>query len=232
MKKLWRFVLNRGKKQTLVQDSTNPYVAARNEWNLRYGDVIQAKYNWQIAAGLSLLCNLFLILGFIYLSSQSRYIPYAVKVDSLGHFTYGGPLTEFKQVTPLEINAFLRRYILQARAILIDPFAQKNAVEFVYAVSSPMTRRILDHFYQVNNPFEKAKEEIIEVNVTSVLQKSSHTWQVAWVDVHRNLQGDVTQQKSWEALITISQHAIKEARLLNINPLGIYVDHISWTEES
>jgi hypothetical protein len=56
----------------------NPYMvqyhAARREWNERYGDLIQAKRNWQLTAFGSLTLAALLGLGLIWQGAQSRIV--------------------------------------------------------------------------------------------------------------------------------------------------------------
>lgn len=56
----------------------NPYLAARQEWNERYGDAIAAARSWRLAALLASSVCLVLAAGSIYLGSQSALVPYIV----------------------------------------------------------------------------------------------------------------------------------------------------------
>lgn len=212
--------------------SDNPYIAARLEWNYLFSDLMKAKTNWQWVALLSLIANLLLIAGFIWVSLQSKYIPYAIKVDQLGNVLFSDFLTHEKTITPLEVNAFLRQYLINARSILLDSFAQKRAIDFVYSVSLPAVRKCLDNHYQEQDPFKIAKQELVEVQVTAVIQKSASTWQVDWVEVHRSLNGQVLNQSHYEALVTICHQCIKNPELLNTNPLGIFIRQLNWAQQN
>ncbi len=210
---------------------SNPYLAARHEWNAMFGDLIKAKYNWQRIAFIILLANILLIAALIWLSGQSRYIPYAVKVDALGNSSFSGYLTHTNVVNPLEINAFIRRYITNARSVIADAIAEKQALDFIYAASTENTAKTLNDFYQKNSPFKSAQQTTVEVAVNAVLQKSDKTWQVSWTEVQRDLDGRILNQTHWESLITVSQHPINDESILNLNPLGLFVERISWTQQ-
>jgi type IV secretion system protein VirB5 len=173
-----------------IQLSNNPYLSARFEWNALFGDIRKSKQQWLITAYLSLGANVLLIIGMIMLSLQTHIVPYVIKVDQLGNALNAGFLDKEKKITPLEVNAFLRQYLINARSVITDPFAEKRAIDFVYSASLPPTRKILDTFYRETNPFVTAKQELVEVDIQGVIQKSACTWQINWIEIHRGLDGD------------------------------------------
>lgn len=231
LKSAWQKDLSKELSLDLSTQSVNPYIAARQEWNAMFGDLVKAKYNWQRIAFIVAIINLSLTLGFLWLASQSRYIPYVVKVDALGNSNFAGYLTHTLTISPLETNAFIRRYITNTRAVIADPIAEKQALDFVYATSTENTTKILNDFYQKNSPFKTAQQITIEVVVNAVLQKSDKTWQVSWTEIQRDLEGRIVSQTHWEALLTVAQHKTNDANILNLNPLGLFVEHMSWTQQ-
>jgi type IV secretion system protein TrbF len=214
-----------------IRATHNPYLEARLEWNHLFGDIRKAKYQWQWVTAIALFANLLLIVGIGVLAFQNKLMPYVVKVDQLGNALYAGFLDAEKTITPLEVNAFLRRYIVDARSVIADAFAEKKAVDFVYSVSLPSARKHLDDFYRASNPFVLAKQFLVEVQIQGVIQKSSHTWQVDWAEIHRGLEGQPLYQHHFEALLTIAHMTVQNQELLNTNPLGIYIQHISWAQQ-
>lgn len=211
--------------------SQNPYLAGKNEWYSMYGDIIKGKHNWQVAAWLSLVVNIILVIGFIIMASQSHYIPYAVKIDKLGNSTFGGYLSKSESLNPIVVNAFVRRYISEVKSVVADPVAQKQQIKYVYAVSKGSAKNHLDEFYHTHNPFEISHDKTIEVQVNSVLQNSDHSWQVNWTEIHRSLTGQEMMSVAWESNIRVKHKAINsdDADILNINPFGLFIDHISWS---
>ncbi len=232
MKKLKKLLsTNNQELAAQIAATQNPYLKARLEWNELWGDTLKAKSQWRWIACLALLANSFLVLGLIFLSLKSQYLPYVVKVDDLGNALYGGFLNQEKTITPLEINAFLRNYLVNARSVMLDAFAEKRSIDFVYSVSLPPARKLLDDYYRNNNPFVVSQQELVEVQIKGVVQKSSKTWQVDWEEIHRSSEGELLKQTRFEALITIAHLSVKNVELLNSNPLGIYIQHISWAEQ-
>src|SRR4029453_14399671 len=62
----------------------NPYLAARREWDERYGDLITRARNWRTMALLSGLIAPLPSAGVVWLSARSRVVPCVVLMDSLG----------------------------------------------------------------------------------------------------------------------------------------------------
>lgn len=62
----------------------NPYLAARQEWNERYGSYVKAAAAWRIVGITGMLMA---VIGFsyaLYQSTQVKLVPYIVEVDKLG----------------------------------------------------------------------------------------------------------------------------------------------------
>ena len=62
----------------------NPYLAARREWDERYGDLVTRARNWRTMAALCSLIALVATAGIVWLSARSRVVPFVVLVDNLG----------------------------------------------------------------------------------------------------------------------------------------------------
>src|SRR3954468_12705440 len=75
-------------KQTLgaseALGSYNPYLAARREWDERYGDQIVRARNWRTMAALCGAIALLETVGLLWMSSHSRVLPFVVLIDNIG----------------------------------------------------------------------------------------------------------------------------------------------------
>ena len=72
----------------------SPYLAARTEWDERYGDLITRARNWRAAAFLALGIALIATGGLIALSLRSKVVPFVVAVDNLNRVVASGPADE------------------------------------------------------------------------------------------------------------------------------------------
>ena len=71
-------------KKPASSQLVNPYLAGRREWNERYGDYIARARSWRAVAILALLIAVIASAGLVHVASQSRIVPYIVRVDKLG----------------------------------------------------------------------------------------------------------------------------------------------------
>ena len=67
-----------------VSDAHSPYLAARREWDERYGDLITRAKNWRTMAAFCCLVALVATVGIVWLSARAHVVPFVVLVDNLG----------------------------------------------------------------------------------------------------------------------------------------------------
>jgi type IV secretion system protein VirB5 len=84
--------VDRGKSRTHSDAAgrSNPYLAARREWDERYGDLITRARNSRLMALLSGLIALMATTGIVWLSVRSHVVPFVVLVDNLGRSVASG----------------------------------------------------------------------------------------------------------------------------------------------
>jgi type IV secretion system protein TrbF len=218
--------------------AANPYVQGWREWDERYADLVVGKRNWQLAAGGLLIMGLILAGGMVWLSGRSRYIPYVVEVDRLGYgMTVAHPLTP---ASVPDVTARMERYevasfIRQTRTVTSDPRVEQQQLNSLLAHAHGAADRFLDEYYHVDtahNPFQIAQKQTVSVQIDSILQLSPKTYQVRWTEQTRDLNGAAIGAPShWEAQLQTEITPPASDDTIVTNPLGFYVDQISWTEQ-
>jgi len=218
---------------------SNPYLEARREWDERYADLVLGKRNWQIAASGLLLLSLILASGIVWLNTRSRYVPYVVEVDKLGYaLTVPHPLT---RASVPDVTARIQRYevaafIHDARSVTSDPQVEHQMLNSLLAHARGAAERFLDAYYHsdsfTHNPFKLAEKQTVTIQIESILQLSSSSYQVHWSEQQRDLNGVVVGAPShWEAILQIQISPPSSDDAIVSNPLGFYVTQISWTEQ-
>jgi len=218
--------------------AANPYVQGWREWDERYADLVVGKRNWQLAAGGLLIMGLILAGGMVWLAGRSKYIPYVVVVDRLGYgMTVSQPLTA---VSVPDVTARMERYevaafIRQAREVSSDPQVEQQMLNSLLAHARGAADRFLDEYYHAetpHNPFQIAQKETVSVQIDSILQLSSKSYQVRWTEQAHDLNGIATAAPShWEAQLQTEIMPPASDDAIVSNPLGFYVNQISWTEQ-
>ena len=209
----------------------NPYLAARREWDERYGDQISRARNWRVIAVLCALLALVLAAGLIWQSSRSRVVPFIAVIDSFGRPVVTGLADQTTTTDERLKKATVLQWVEELRTVTTDGIAQRKAIDRVYshiANNSPAMAFVSD-FYRANQPFEKAKNETISVDVRSVLPTSDRSFEVDWLESSRDLYGAVKSEERWKGTFTIATNPPSDERVARVNPLGLYVVSANWS---
>jgi type IV secretion system protein VirB5 len=210
----------------------NPYLAARREWDERYGDLIARAKNWRLLALLEAVALILSIGGLVSLANKSRIVPYVVEVDSLGRQVGGGFASQATLADDKLKRATLYRWIVDLRSITGDGVLQRQMIDRVYAgvaAGSPGQVQVSE-FYKNDPPQTRAQSQIVTVEVASVLPSTANTYEVEWVETTRNLQGTVQGTQRWRGSLTIVVNPPTDEQLMRVNPLGIYVSEVNWSK--
>jgi len=68
----------------------SPYIAARHEWDERYGSLITQAHNWRVAFQVASVIALVAVAGATWLSVHSRTKVFVVALDHLGRSVAAG----------------------------------------------------------------------------------------------------------------------------------------------
>lgn len=212
------------------KDAYNPYLAARREWDERYGNLISRERNWRLMAVLSSLVALVSVGGMIRLSTKSHIVPFVVAMDSLGRTAAAGPAEETSPSDDRLKRATLFNWVEDLRTVTTDGIAQRKAIDRVYAhiASGGQAQAFVSEFYRADPPQKRAASETVSVEVRSVLPTSDRTFEIEWTETTRDLYGAIKGQDHWKAAFSIAVNPPTDERMARINPLGIYVTNASW----
>jgi type IV secretion system protein VirB5 len=218
---------------TPIPDSKpyNPYLAARREWDERYGDLITRARNWRLIALTSSLVALAAVAGMAFLASRSRIIPFVVAIDSLGRPVATGLAEQATSADDRLRRATVLSWIEDLRTVTSDGIAQRRAIDRVYAhiANGSEAQSFVSEFYRNDPPQKRAETGTTSVDVKSVLPTSDRTVEVEWLETTRDLYGAVQGQERWKGAFTITVSPPSDERLARMNPLGVYVTNASWT---
>ena len=210
----------------------NPYIAARREWDERYGNLITRAKNWRLAAFIALAVALVQGAGLIALSLRSKVVPYVVAVDNLGRVIASGAAEETSVADDKLKRAALYQWVSNLRMVSIDGVAQRKAIDRVYAMianGSPAQVTIGD-YYRNDPPHDRARTRTVDVDVKAVFATSDKSFEVEWIETARSLAGQLQSEERWKGSVTIAVNPPSEERLVRMNPLGVYVTNVSWSK--
>lgn len=207
-----------------------PYQRAGQAWDLRMGSSLAQARNWRLIAFGCLSLSLVMASGLVWLSLQSRVTPYVVEVDTLGQVRAVGEATSPYQPQDAQIAHHLARFIGLVRSLSIDPVVVRQNWLEAYHFTTDRGAATLNDYARSNDPFTRVGKESVAVEVTSVVRASDETFQVRWVE-RRYVNGAPAGSERWTAMISLVLQRPRTEEKLRRNPLGIYVNGLSWSRE-
>lgn len=215
----------------------NPYLAARAEWNERYGDYIKERDNWRLTAIAALACLLVAVFGVVYIGSQSKIKPYMVEVDQLGRTVTVGEIQPVAAADERIVKAMLGEWIKNIRSVTSDTIVQKKWLFKAYTMigpSDPSNAKIAEYYGNgkgPNSPFVRSQTETVEIHIKTVLKQSEKSWEVEWVETNRNKDGLVTDQFPMRALLQVYYTDPGSVKQVFDNPAGIFISDYNWQKQ-
>ena len=207
-----------------------PYQRAAQVWDERMGSArVQAK-NWRLMAFGSLLLSAGLAFGLVWQSARGSVVPWVVQIDKIGEAQAVGPaIADYKPIDS-QIAWHLARFIEQVRAIPVDAVIVRQNWLRAYEFTTDRGAAGLNDYARANDPFAKVGKRQVAVEVSSVIRASPDSFRVAWFErSYEN--GQLAGTERWTAILTIALQQPRDADRLKQNPLGIYVNAISWSKE-
>jgi type IV secretory pathway TrbF-like protein len=210
----------------------NPYLAARKEWDERYGSLIKRAQDWRLAAMLALLVAFAEAVVILGVATRPKTVPYVVAVDSLGRVVASGPVERSSPVDQRMKETGLSRWMQDLRGVTSDGLAQRRAIDRVYAMigSGTAAQTLVTEFYRANQPFDRANRETVQVDVNTILPTTEQTYEIDWTETARDPSGGVVSVGRWKAILTITVNPPSDENVLQLNPFGIYVMNVSWSK--
>jgi type IV secretion system protein VirB5 len=208
------------------------YAAARQEWLERYGSYIAQAQAWRLVAFLSLIVAVLAVGGLISLANQSRVVPYVVQVDRLGTAVAVARADRPAQPDETIIRAQLARWITAVRSVYVDAGAQRALVTEAYGMINRLGAAYgaLNAYMKANEPFDRAQNETVSIEVQSVLPISDDSWRLEWREEVRARDGTRTSSNDYQATLNLSFNPPTDEELLRLNPSGLYINDFHWAK--
>ncbi|APZ52276.1 conjugal transfer protein TrbF [Salipiger abyssi] len=207
-----------------------PYQRAAQVWDERIGSARVQARNWRYMAFGSLILAAGFAGALVWQSARGTVVPWVVQVDSLGEAQAVAPASADYEPTDPQIAFHLGRFIEQVRSIPADPIIVRQNWLRAYEFTTDRGAAALNDFARANDPFTRVGRQQIAVEVSSVIRASPGSFRVAWTERHYE-NGQLSATERWTAILTVVIQTPRSAERLRANPLGIYVNAISWSRE-
>ncbi|WP_075657224.1 conjugal transfer protein TrbF [Pseudochrobactrum sp. B5] len=207
-----------------------PYQKAAQAWDERIGSARVQARNWRLMAFGSLILSAGFASALVWQSARGIVVPWVVQVDNLGQAQTVAPANADYRPTDPQIAFHLGRFIEQVRAIPADAIIVRQNWLRAYEWTTDRGAAALNDYARANDPFAKVGRQQVAVEVSSVIRASPNSFRVAWTERHFE-NGQLSSTERWTAILTIVIQPPRDAERLRANPLGIYVNAISWSRE-
>ncbi|TNE83408.1 MULTISPECIES: conjugal transfer protein TrbF [Gammaproteobacteria] len=211
-------------------EPATPYQAAAQAWDERIGSARVQARNWRLMAFGCLALALVMAGGLVWRSAQSIVTPYVVEVDTGGQVRAVGEATTPYRPNDAQTAHHLARFITLVRSLSIDPVVVRQNWLDAYNYTTDRGAAVLNDYARSNDPFARIGQESVTVQINSVVRASDSSYQVRWSE-HRFVNGAAAGIERWTAVVSVVLQTPRTEQRLRRNPLGIYVNGLSWSRE-
>lgn len=219
--------------------NTEPaYLRGRAEFDSVFSDLAKGKRNWQLIAFGAMGVSAVLAIGLTTLATQSRITPYVVEVDKLGRAQEFGPAERLNLTDQRVVTSELAGFVRDIRSVVADPAAQADIVRQAYAFVAESAAPFLNAYFSApaNDPRVLGRDVTRLAEVSGVLPvpgaaPGTQTWKVSWTETTLpRAGGGQPTVSAWEGYFTTRTVPPTTADRITVNPLGLYVTSINWTQ--
>ena len=207
-----------------------PYQKAAQVWDDRIGSARVQARNWRLVAFGCLGLAAGLAGGLVWQAARGTITPWVVQVDRLGQAQAIAPADPSYQPTDPQIAFHLARFIEDVRGLPSDAVVLRQGWLRAYDFTTDRGATALNDYARRADPFAKLGKMQISVEVSSVIRASPDSFRVAWTE-RRYESGQLAATERWTAILTIVIETPRDADRLRKNPLGVFVNAISWSKE-
>ncbi|MFC5384479.1 conjugal transfer protein TrbF [Aquamicrobium segne] len=211
-------------------EPVTPYQKAAQVWDERIGSARVQARNWRFMAFGCLILSAGFASALVWQSARGTVVPWVVEIDRYGEArAIESAVADYRPTDP-QVAWHLARFIEQVRGLPSDPIVLRQNWLRAYEFTTDRGAVALNEYARSNDPFTRVRRQQVSVEVSSVIRASPDSFRVAWTEQHYE-NGQLSRTERWTAILTIVLQQPRTAERLRANPLGIYVNAISWSRE-
>ncbi len=209
-----------------------PYEAAYLEWSDRIGQTrIQLK-NWRLAAILSMLLAVGLLIVLIAVISMQKTYVFVAEVRPNETAVNRIELPQHLVPTQAEESYFVGQFIDNIMSLPLDPVVARQNWFDAYNMATGQALTQLTQFAQTSNPFNSLGNITTSVQISSLNAVSDQSIQATWTTTTYDTSGNVQNQETYTGVFTFMQG--QEPTTVNEllqNPFGLKISYFSINQE-
>ena len=190
----------------------NPYLNARRSWNGHVMGVMSSLQVWQTVGIVSLLIVMGAVGGIAHIGAQSKIIPMVFQQDASANTVSVTLLDRVPDAVLTDYQAAVTNFITNTRLVTPDVSLQRKAILAGYAYLAPQDPATMKANEFLNgsperNPFNRAANETVSIEIRSALPQTKDTWQVDWTETVRSRDGSAKGKPyNMRALLNVYQN--------------------------
>lgn len=213
-----------------AEGADTPFARAQQAWDRRMGSAVQAATTWRaIAFGMSVL-TVVLAIGLTFVALQKRTYVHVVEVSPNGAVLSVQPVSDHYTPSDAQVSYFLGHFVRLVREIPTDGVVLRQNWFEAYRFMAPQAAQHLNDLAREDDPFAQLGATARTAMITSVVQRSAHTWQVSWIEATHG--PDARGMQSFTGLFTVRFDSPRNADALMHNPLGLFITEFSMSPET
>ena len=208
--------------------------AQQRSWNERYAIHEQNARMWRYTAFGCIGIALVSVCGVAWIGAQSKITPYIVERDRLGDEVAVRLADKAAPIDPRTLEAEVSRWVFDVRTVSTDATTEKHFIQEAYDHTDRNGAAVehLNEWFRDNNPWKRAADEMVDVEVLSALPDDKtnwKTWRVDWRENTRSRTGMLESSKIHEVIMTVAVTPPAAESDVRKNAAGMYVKSFSWT---
>lgn len=207
-----------------------PYQKAAQAWDERIGAARVQARSWRFMAISELALVIGLASALVWQSARGTIVPWVVQIDRFGEAQASGPAEYGYSPSDPQIAWHLARFIEEVRSIPADAVVLRQNWLRAYDFVTDRGALALNDYARIADPFARAGERQVAVDVSSVIRASDESFRTAWTE-RTYVNGQLATTERWSAILTLRIQPPHDADRLRKNPLGILVHAIAWSRE-
>jgi type IV secretory pathway TrbF-like protein len=220
------------------KNANNPYLNARRSWNGHVMGIMSSIQVWQTVGIISLLIAMGAVGGVAYIGAQSKIIPMVFQQDASANTVSVTLLDRVPDAVLTDYQSAVTNFIINTRTVTPDVSLQRKAVLSAYAYLAPQDSATMKTNEYLNgsperNPFKRAENETVSVEIRSALPQTKESWQVDWTETVRSRDGQLKGKPyNMRALITVYQNKDTPVdKNTFVNGHFIFVSDFNWSKQ-
>jgi len=208
----------------------DPYRAAAETWDGRYGSALAQARNWRMVSCLQLVIMLILAGAVVWAFQLRTEVPYVVVLDERGETAQLKVAEREYSPNEQQISYHVKQFIKWVRSRSLDPAVFGQNWEQAYAFMDRNAQLKMNAYAEENNPEEGLGKIARDVQVRNVRLRGQNTYEVRWHEEEWQ-EGSRLSEADYTGTFVVEIDPPTTADAILKNPMGLYIVEFGWSAD-